>query len=119
VIRIEHRHERCCDDCKAELIEIVARRTPYLHLKDAERTVNAILEEMAGALIPTLRSNREVLAPSLFDTGCRAWETNRKRPSQFLPRKSECHILRPKHAVPLPGQELSQATAHGRVEGVG
>ncbi|AGB73373.1 MULTISPECIES: integration host factor subunit beta [Rhizobium] len=36
---------------KSELIEIVAHRRPFLHLKDAERIVDAILEEMAEALM--------------------------------------------------------------------
>jgi len=36
---------------KSELIESVARDYPHLHLKDAERIVDAILEEMVEALM--------------------------------------------------------------------
>ncbi len=36
---------------KSELIEVVASRNPYLHLKDAERIVDAVLEGMAEALM--------------------------------------------------------------------
>ncbi|NTF91439.1 integration host factor subunit beta [Agrobacterium rhizogenes] len=36
---------------KSELIEILARHRPFFHLKDAERIVDAILEEMAEALM--------------------------------------------------------------------
>lgn len=36
---------------KSELIEVIARRTPYLHVKDAERIVDAILEELIDALV--------------------------------------------------------------------
>ncbi|WP_442967612.1 HU family DNA-binding protein [Rhizobium sp. BR 362] len=45
---------------KSELIEIVAHRRPFLHLKDAERIVDAILEEMAEAL---MRGDRVELIP--------------------------------------------------------
>ncbi len=36
---------------KSELIETLAKDYPHLHLKDAERIVDAILEEMVDALM--------------------------------------------------------------------
>jgi len=36
---------------KSELVEILTRSRPFLHLKDAERIVDAFLEEMTEALM--------------------------------------------------------------------
>ncbi|OJY63736.1 MULTISPECIES: integration host factor subunit beta [unclassified Rhizobium] len=36
---------------KSELIELISSRRPFLHLNDAEKIVDAILEEMSEALM--------------------------------------------------------------------
>lgn len=63
------------DMIKSELIEIVAARRPFLHLKEAEKIVDAILEEMAEAL---MRGDRvEVRGFGAFSVRYRRSKTGR------------------------------------------
>lgn len=112
-------HIRFRIESKGELIDIIARHTPPSPSERCGRN----RQRGPGGNGRNIDTDAQIELRGFGAVAIRhrlpRSETNRKQPSRFLPRKSECHILRPEHAALHPGQKLSQAVSMPGVDDIG